>query len=252
MNFFKNLFGSTKKIALVRTPFKDHPYFDKEIERLQKTIQQHSTPTDTSFDSFHYWSLAAKHCKLIELKYSRGVPVTGIADDYQKALLDYVKGWKEGEATYDDLLWMISLGILFDVPKDDFETLKDYTLKTDQNNNAQQWTPDALLWFLINKNLNLPQKNYYTLAYPDIYGNLYQLTGLPPTEVTELLKTYLNDWYSLRKEAPWYNSHLKEKGYSGYWAWEVAAVVKCMQINDEDLKDNPFYPYDMAHWNKTK
>lgn len=247
LRFFEKLFGTTKKIEPVRTPFKDHAYFDKEIERLQEITQQYLAATNASSDSFHYWSLAAKRCKLIELKYSKGIPVAEIANDYEKALADYVKGWKEDEATYDDLLWMISLGVLFNVSEEHFEMLKNYTLKTDQNNSAQQWTPDALLWFLINKNLDLPQESYYALAYPDIYKNLYQLTVLPQAEAAEALKNYLDNWYQLRKEAPWYNSHLKEKGYSGYWAWEAAAIVKLMKLNDRDFKTNPFYPYDIVH-----
>jgi hypothetical protein len=53
----------------------------------------------------------------------------------------------------------------------------------------------------------------------------------------------------LHKTELWYGTHLKDKGYSGYWAWEVAAVVKILGLDDLIFKDNPYYPYDMVHWN---
>ena len=28
----------------------------------------------------------------------------------------------------------------------------------------------------------------------------------------------------------------------------MAAVAKIMHIDDSDLKENPYYPYDMVHW----
>jgi hypothetical protein len=143
---------------------------------------------------------------------------------------------------------MISFGILFHIPDKEFEELRNYTLKTDSNKNLQDWTPDALLWLLIDKRLKLPMKQSYELAWPNRYENLYQLTTLPPTEASAAMKNYLDKWYSLHKDAPWYNGHVREKGYSGYWAWEAAAVVQLLDLDDTSFKDNPFYPYDAVHW----
>lgn len=40
--------------------------------------------------------------------------------------------------------------------------------------------------------------------------------------------------------------------YKGYWAWEVATVVKVKGLYDTSFKDNPYYPYDMVHWEDKK
>ena len=32
----------------------------------------------------------------------------------------------------------------------------------------------------------------------------------------------------------------------------MAAVAKVMHRDDTDLKDNPYYPYDMVHWEEDK
>jgi hypothetical protein len=46
----------------------------------------------------------------------------------------------------------------------------------------------------------------------------------------------------------WYNSHKsKNDTYCGYWAFETGALVKILGLNDEELKDVPYYPYDLAH-----
>jgi hypothetical protein len=37
-------------------------------------------------------------------------------------------------------------------------------------------------------------------------------------------------------------THLKDKGYSGYRAWEVASVVKIMGLYDPSFKDQAELP----------
>jgi hypothetical protein len=49
------------------------------------------------------------------LKYSLGLPVQELKKDYEDPLNHYLKGWEETEASYADLLLMISLGILFEM-----------------------------------------------------------------------------------------------------------------------------------------
>ncbi|EIN8848795.1 DUF1911 domain-containing protein, partial [Listeria monocytogenes] len=46
-----------------------------------------------------------------------------------------------------------------------------------------------------------------------------------------------------------YESHdYHEKIYSGYWSWESGAIAKILQLNDNDLKNLPYYPYDLVHY----
>ena len=177
-----------------------------------------------------------------------GLPVQELIKDYEDALNYYLKGWVETEASYADLLLMISLGILFEIPTTNFNALKDYTRRTDGNKQLEDWRPDALLWVLLNsrvKGTNTPD----SVMFPSIYKPLYDITKLSKQEAQATISDYLNNWYGLHKIEPWYGTHLKDKGYSGYWAWEVAAVVKIMGLDDSIFKYNPYYPYDMVHWN---
>lgn len=36
--------------------------------------------------------------------------------------------------------------------------------------------------------------------------------------------------------------------YRGYWCLESAVLVKTLKLDDTELKDCKYYPYDMAHY----
>lgn len=246
MGFFDKLFGGAKEEAKCRDQYKDESYFNKEISRFNEIISDLKQSTDTS--AFTYWSISSKYQRIIALKYSLGLPVQELKKDYEDALNYYLKGWEETEASYADLLLMISLGILFEIPTADLNALKSYTKRTDDNKQLEDWLPDALLWVLLHSR----KKETITtdsVMFPNIYKPLYDITKLSKQEAEVAISDYLNNWYKLHKMEPWHGIHLKDKGYSGYWAWEVAAIVKIMGLDDTSFKNNPYYPYDMVHWN---
>jgi hypothetical protein len=104
------------------------------------------------------------------------------------------------------------------------------------------WKPDSLVFFLIG------EKDKKRKSAVPAYQKLYEITQMSKEEAEKSIKKYLEGWYQMNKNAPWYNNHLRDSGYSGYWAWEVAAVVKIMGLDDSSFKNNPYYPYDMVHW----
>lgn len=65
-----------------------------------------------------------------------------------------------------------------------------------------------------------------------------------------LLRNYLDEeWYAGHDDMGWYDSDKsKENIYSGYWCFESGAIVKIMELDDNGLKNNGYYPYDMAHY----
>lgn len=83
------------------------------------------------------------------------------------------------------------------------------------------------------KDLNkILEKNGMTLErYKEIVlRNIDDMTNLPPEESAEL-------------------KQLTEKvRYRGYWCIEAAALVKALELDDRELKDCKYYPYDMAHF----
>lgn len=68
-----------------------------------------------------------------------------------------------------------------------------------------------------------------------------------------LLQQYLNQWYPAMKDHPrWYDEHLKINkqgyaGYYGYWAFEAAAIVYILDLDDSQL-NHLVYPKDLVDY----
>ena len=61
---------------------------------------------------------------------------------------------------------------------------------------------------------------------------------------------YLRGWYKGSQESSWYDTHkIKDDNlYYGYWCFEAGAVAKRLGLDDRDLLNEPYYPYDMVHF----
>lgn len=241
MGIFSKLFGSSKDTTAndnVRAQFKDAKYFQQEITRFEQIIAAAPPPVKP----FDYWSAASKLSRIVNLEYSMGKPVESLVPTYQRALDYFVHAWNKENPTYEDLLVMVSKGIFLDISDADFQRLVNYIEQADRDA-PEGWHPDALLWFLVRKRMKVnTNEDVYETIVPKIYQRLFDLTQLPKAAAEEAVKEYLEDWYQLRKETPWYDTHTRDRGYSGYWAWDVAAVVKMMELDDSGFRDNPYYP----------
>jgi len=104
-------------------------------------------------------------------------------------------------------------------------------------------------------------------GYENVFGLLDKvLSSSSSEERVEILTRYLQDW-------PKYISHVgtgsigfnastktrdieslddllkaMNNNYLGFWAWEVALIVKFLGIDDSSFKYNDFYPYDLVHF----
>jgi hypothetical protein len=259
MGLFDKLFGkagkepaaATGEAGVLRDSLKDEKYFDKEYQKREGIIKESEASLaekekTNTVQPFQYWSLAMDYFDKIRIMYSAGEAVAAMRPEYDKALMYYVKGWDENEATYADMINMTAMAVLLNIPASAFESLVAYVDKTEANASLPNWFPDALLGYLLRSRKPerpLPQN----LLVPDIYKPLYQATEMPKEQAAAAVKDYLENWYHLNKEAPWYNTHTRNTGYKGYWAWEVAAIVKIMALSDDDFKNHPHYPYDMVH-----
>jgi len=145
------------------------------------------------------------------------------------------------------MLQMLSLGILLDIPDSEFNQLKKLI---DQDN-----IRDFLYEFLIssrNKDrkpiLEESYKRY--LLIPKLYGKLVAIANNNDRKTAEIeLKKYLEkEWIKVYKNY-YIDFNLKDienydvnSGFTGIWAFEVAAIVKIKQLDDCSFKDNVFYP----------
>ncbi len=242
----------------IRDKIKNRKHFEKLLSEEKEVIKQRneiiSKGNQNDTNSYIYYAIANNYMNLIKITYSLGVKIKDLRETYIVSLQSFLLGFESDEPMYFDILNRVALGFLLDIPEENFKQLVDYVQRMDEQAKPADWTPDLLLWFILNSRLKEDEKQTYAekLAFPKLYKGLFKLTQISDAqEAKKALEDYIGKWYNLNKNAPWYNSHLKKNCYRGYWAWEVAAVAKIMHIDDSDLKDNPYYPYDMVHWEDT-
>ena len=258
MGLFDAIFGSSKKEQEkpIRDKLKGRRHFEKILKSRQDEINSDKEflPRAGENKLFICRVIACNSVDVIQIRYSMDGGLKELREIYLDSLDYFLRGFNCGNPIYDDILNRISLGILLNIPDENFMKLVDYVQRLDEEAKPADWTPDLLLWFLLNSRLKDNEKRTYAqkLAFPRGCKGRYRVTQAADSKAAlKALKEYIGKWYNLNKDAPWYDNHLKST-YRGYWAWEVAAVAKIMHIDDTDLKDNPYYPYDMVHWEEDK
>ena len=68
------------------------------------------------------------------------------------------------------------------------------------------------------------------------------------TDKPRLLAKYLKEnWYNEKCDC--YEVHKSSQNiYYGYWSFEAGAIAKILNFDDSNLKDMPYYPYDLVHY----
>ena len=260
MGLFNFNFGRSKKEQNqpIRDKIKNRKHFEKLLSEEKEIIKQRneiiSKGNQNDTNSYIYYAIANNYMNLIKITYSLGDKIKDLRETYIVSLQFFLLGFESDEPMYFDILNRVALGFLLNISNENFQQLVDYVQRMDEQAKPADWTPDQLLWFILNSRLKKDEEQTHAdkLAFPKLYKGLFKLTQVSDAqEAKKALEDYIEKWYNLNKNAPWYNSHLKKNCYRGYWAWEVAAVAKIMHIDDSDLKDNPYYPYDMVHWEDT-
>ncbi|WP_123912608.1 PoNe immunity protein domain-containing protein [Hanstruepera neustonica] len=177
--------------------------------------------------------------------YSVGDSKEIVSQALSQTIVAFVQGFKfdDGYGDMDTLIWLVSLAILCDIDIENFKKITSIIQRDSVN--------DKLLNFLIkSKDPDwLANSNNYIQEHP--YKSIDSLLNETNDNVAvQKIKAYLDVvWYKGHDESYWHDSHKDSLNlYFGYWAWEVAAVVKILGFNDEELQDQKYYPYDAVHW----
>ena len=95
--------------------------------------------------------------------------------------------------------------------------------------------------------LKLTQKVNGGEVRPDIFQIMKEL--VKERDKSDLLEKYLKeDWYN--KEYECYEAHKSSQNiYYGYWSFEAGAIAKILNLDDSNLKNMPYYPYDLVRQN---
>lgn len=233
-------------------------YFDQVISNLDslydinnRSIETGKMPERTLINKVALFGLRLE--KLIA-SYSREDSLDNLRKQYTVTVRVMQEVWdkrvvkmhvgreqKEMDVYYLDkyiyMRWMLSIGVLLEVPDQEFNILIEL-IKRDNIN-------DALYDFLIHSrkpdwkiseamNIEKPKNNIKEIIFE-----------ADSEKCQKMIKMYLEkEWLRTYKNFGLDKAHLDiDKGcYYGQWAFEVAAVVKIKGLDDSSFRGNQYYP----------
>lgn len=250
---------------MIRDNIKNENYFitlinerekatDKRILKLSQGLIKPDRITKVNLN------LLSTFIDIIKTKYSLGIAIEELKIDYSKCVDFISKHWANNVNfigayneklnqysldRYDEMLLLLSLGFLLDVPLREFEILVNVIDKDK--------VKDELYEFIISSRLpNRPVLIQESYKYGwKLYIRLKEaIKTNDKTQSINLIKTFLEkDWYKEHKNARLYNSHKsKHNTYFGYWSFETAAVVAILNLDDSNFRDNQYYPKDLVDY----
>ncbi|MGQ7773943.1 MULTISPECIES: PoNi-like cognate immunity protein [unclassified Bacillus (in: firmicutes)] len=214
----------------------------KSLEEDEKNGIQRYPNDNKSIILENYLSNFIHEMNDIRAMYSLGEDISTMEAYFYNAL-DDLEQTGTNNVGYIYMLWMISLGILLETDKKNIERLKKIVDKKNMN--------DAVIDFLLCASdigyTNMTNRYYKDNPYAKT-REMIELAQTDKKEASKRLQTYMEkEWFRDHYDYEWKNAH-KEPGYVGYWSFETAALVKILELDDTNLKDNNHYPYDLAHY----
>ncbi|HEY8934011.1 MAG TPA: PoNe immunity protein domain-containing protein [Cyclobacteriaceae bacterium] len=248
---------------MLRDQIRDKNFFEKIISEKELSNQvwlakcnNHEVKEDRI--PFVKRNLSWTYLTIMVAKYSAGYSLENLIPDWKEGVKLIHESWdgfwklKHGNpsieynqyilSAYDEMLWMLSLGYLLNVPDEDFKKLVE-VIDRDK-------VKDKLYEFIISAKLKdrhpILEEGYHDFfGVPETFSKLREAIQEPDkTKASKLIHDFLKkDWYKNHKDAGWYDSHKsKHDTYFGYWSFESAAVVKIMGLDDNSFRDNQYYP----------
>ncbi|MBU3850516.1 MAG: DUF1911 domain-containing protein [Candidatus Treponema excrementipullorum] len=220
---------------------KDAYYLDKWMSEYQETI---SHLEKYNIGSYKYTAFTYASKKFYS-GYSLGLGMNELLPEVDLIIRNLIDAMEEMDSGYDNMALIIYLIILFN--RTEFlDEYKELLIKSEYwdvylENLIQILDPT---WQISTEELCCPK---YTNAV-----SVYEVVVLSKenkAEAVQRLKKYLKrQWFMSLTEGVITNRNLKTGWYRGYWCVAAAALVKALKLDDTELKDCKYYPYDMAHF----
>ena len=236
-----------------REPLMEQSFFDDEADYIQneaipmfeKTIN--SPDTTAAHRTRLRYSVFTDWYQLLILKYSQGDAIKNLQLLFPKIVdaLEAYQGEEESERfefsrhieEYVVALWLVSLGIIFEVEDELFEKLVNLV-----GNEGEDLVYEKLVGTRIGGRTSTDK-----VLYPKPYQFLRGAIEAEPEHQGKIMTEFLKLWYPAMKDTYWYESHKGRDGggFFGYWAIEAAGAVKAFDIDDAEFREMPYYPKDL-------
>lgn len=91
------------------------------------------------------------------------------------------------------------------------------------------------------------QRKVPNIDVPILHQDPYLFISLELTREDDKIEQYCINFYHSMKSVPWYESHRKDfASFFGYWSFELAYIVRFLDVNDAHFLDHMYYPRDLA------
>lgn len=177
--------------------------------------------------------------------YSRGDDLEMVKERFLRSVDACVKAGALGVRAdvsvrddYHQVLWTVSLALITGVDPE-----KMVSLTTAMELSGKDALLDCLLQ-VVDPTIE-PISEF---LHDGPFHYLCEAAGLAGEEGAPKVQQYLLAYLPELENASWYGSHVKQlPEFFGYWAFEVAAIVKVFHITDRLFADHIFYPRDLVH-----
>ena len=238
----------------MRDKVKDEMYFsgrfNEDSKNLKKLLNDYyydiiigEHPEEFDLNSYKYDIFIYAFYKFYS-GYSLGLDINELIPEIKLMIQNLIETRKERDSNYEDMEFIVHFILLFNQTEflDDFKKLleksedRDFYLDSVMQCLDSSWqiSTEKILW----------PKEIKPLC------EVIQLSKTDQNAAVQRLKKYLDkEWFKTLTEGLITNRQL-EKGmwYRGYWCIEAAALVKALELDDTELRDCKYYPYDMAHF----
>lgn len=199
---------------------------------------------------------------LLYLEYTAGKPINELQILFEKLIESYEKQsealaiFHKSEkpsviATQSEILNILGLGYLLH-RNDLFSRIHSLVNGEGDSHTGEDEIINKFFKFNDASHPTINEGNLFALGYTklcDVIDNV--LVKNNKDHSIELLDEYLSDWYQMNKNEIWHNGHLdleNKTSYVGYWAFEAAALVYLLDLDDILLHKHLFYPKDIVEW----
>ena len=235
----------------MRDTVKTEEYFIEDTaildERISKYKEVISHPEKYDIESYKYHIFMDAAYKFYA-GYSLGLGMNELLPEVHlivRNLIDVEKEKESGYSGYGNMETILYFIILFNLSEylDEYKELLKRSTMQDFYLDFLMQTLDSS-WQISTEELCCPK---YTNAV-----SVYEVVVLSKenkAEAVQRLRRYLKrQWFMSLTEGVITNRDLKIGWYRGYWCVAAAALVKALKLDDTELKDCKYYPYDMAHF----
>lgn len=229
-------------INQIRDTRRDKAYFDRYIESLGDVFEKARKDKLKKTSKGYFIGNYIDSTRIIYAMYSRGDDLNEIRKLIYPLLDIYANDCYE-DINYD-VVSVYSFVTLFEIEEEYRKPLQE---SLDRLNRGFT----LLNYFLGDHDVEKTVNSRYNKRF---YKRMVEIILASPEERPALVKKWLRYWYKIWQGEYWHDHHKRTDKdlYFGYWAFEVAAVVKILDIDDELFKDSPYYPYDLVHAHFTK